>query len=270
MSDVPLIGRLVGRHRQHIVARAIAGVCRRYQSWYGNVNYDLETNGEGRVLEILARFSPRVIFDVGANVGDWSQAAALRCPSAAIHAFEVAPPTFEILRQRTRHVPAIRCRPFGLSDGDETVSLRHFENAPALTTATEYPHPLPSVAIDGRTRRGDDYVTESGVERIDLLKIDVEGMEERVLRGFSGMFARGAIDVVQFEYGRVSILNHFLLRDAYDFFRSRGFAVGKIYPGYVDFREYALSDEDFLGPNFLACRVARADYLHALGGSRHA
>jgi hypothetical protein len=148
------------------------------------------------------------------------------------------------------------------------VLLRHFDGAPALTTASDYPHPLPSVSIVGRTRRGDDYAREAGIERIDFLKIDVEGMEERVLRGFSGMFDRQAIDVVQFEYGRVNILNRFLLRDAYEFFTACGFVVGKIYPSYVDFRDYALGDEDFLGPNFLACRAARSDYLHALGRSR--
>jgi hypothetical protein len=82
-------------------------VCRRYQSWYGNVNYDLESNGEGAVLDTVARFAPRVIFDVGANVGDWSQAAASRCSTAALHAFEISPPTFERLRENTRHTPGV-------------------------------------------------------------------------------------------------------------------------------------------------------------------
>lgn len=267
-SDVPLIGRLVGRHRRHAVARAIAGLCRRYQHWYGNVNYELESNGEGTVLETLGRFSPRVIFDVGANVGDWSRAAAARCPTATIHAFEIAPPTFERLRENVADLPSVHCHSFGLSDVEESVTLRHFAAAPALTTATSYPHPLPSVTLVGRARRGDDYAAEAGIDRIDLLKIDVEGMERRVLDGFAAMFAREAIDVVQFEYGRVNILNKFLLRDAYEFFAARGFAVGKIYPSYVDFRDYDLADEDFLGPNFLACRVARTDYLRALGPAR--
>jgi hypothetical protein len=124
------------------------------------------------------------------------------------------------------------------------------------------------VAVEGRTRRGDDYADQAGIRHIDFLKIDVEGMEDRVLRGFNAMFERNAIDLVQFEYGRVNILNHFLLHDAYEFFRARGFAVGKIYPSYVDFREYTLSDEDFLGPNYLACRLSRTDYLDALGRGR--
>jgi hypothetical protein len=89
-------------------------------------------------------------------------------------------------------------------------------------------------------------------------------MEHRVLKGFSGMLERKVIDLVQFEYGRVSIVHGFLLRDFYAFFRERGYVVGKIYPNYIDFRDYDMSDEDFLGPNYLACRADKADYIDAL------
>jgi hypothetical protein len=41
--------------------------------------------------------------------------------------------------------------------------------------------------------------------------------------------------------------------------------VGKIFPNGVEFREYELADEDFMGPNYLACRAARDDYVQALG-----
>jgi hypothetical protein len=115
---------------------------------------------------------------------------------------------------------------------------------------------------------GDSVAAKLGVSHIDVLKIDVEGMEERVLRGFGRMFDEGRIDVVQFEYGRVSILNHFLLADAYRFFEGHGFTVGKIFPRWVDFRNYDMNDEDFAGPNYLACRASRADYLDALRGGR--
>ena len=43
-------------------------------------------------------------------------------------------------------------------------------------------------------------------------------------------------------------MTHFLLYDFYEFFETRGYVVGKIYPNYVDFRAYDLNDEDFLGP----------------------
>jgi hypothetical protein len=83
----------------------------------------------------------------------------------------------------------------------------------------------------------------------------VEGAEHLVLEGLETQLRSERVRFVQFEYGRVNILTHFLLRDFYQLFASYGYVVGKIYPDYVDFREYDLSDEDFMGPNYLACRA---------------
>jgi len=105
---------------------------------------------------------------------------------------------------------------------------------------------------------------EKKVERIDILKIDVEGAENLVLEGFGAAISGGQIEVVQFEYGRVNIITHFLLRDFYEFFESRGYVIGKLFPDHVDFRVYALEDEDFLGPNHFAVRKARSDIVDAL------
>lgn len=259
------LGGVVAKRRRNFLARKVAGVCRRYLGWYENHRYELQSNGECFVLDTLARFRPRVIFDVGANVGEWSVAAVTRCPGATIYAFEVAPPTFEVLRQNLCHRTDVRCHNVGLSDAPGQIRLRHYDDLPALTTATDYPHPLPFTELTAEVITGDDFVAANQVEHIDLLKIDVEGMEEHVLRGFESGLRRGAIDLVQFEYGRVNILNRFLLRDFYTFFAARGYVVGKIFPNYVDFRDYQLDDENFLGPNYLACLRARAEYLRALG-----
>jgi FkbM family methyltransferase len=258
----------VAKHRRSLPMRKVAGLCRRFLAWHGNFSYDLLTNGECFVLETVSGFSPRMIFDVGANVGDWSIAATSRCPTAKIHALEIAPPTFEALAANTRHLPNLHCENVGLSDRADSISIRHYAECPALTTVTDYPHPFAFTEIKARVVAGDTYTDQKGIPHIDLLKIDVEGMEQGVFSGFRGMFERRAIDLVQFEYGRVSILNHFLLRDAYSFFRERGYAVGKIFPNYVDFRDYDMSDEDFMGPNYLACREELTGHLSALGGQK--
>ena len=80
------------------------------------------------------------------------------------------------------------------------------------------------------------------------------------------LFDEGAIDLVQFEYGQVSILNRFLLADFYKFFRERYFVVGKIFSNHVDFHDHDLSDENFVGPNYLACRRSSPDLVQALSG----
>ena len=260
------LASFVTRNRGNLILRKIAGACRRYLGWYGNHSYDLLTNGEGRILDVMGRFAPPVIFDVGANVGEWSLAAHRASPGSSIYAFEISPRTFDVLTANTRDVERIRVVRSGLSDAPGIVRLRHYEDMPSLTTATEYPHPFSFTEVEAPVTTGDAYATSAGVGHIDLLKIDVEGMEEQVLRGFDGMFARGAIDVVQFEYGRVNIINHFLLRDFYEFFAARGFVVGKIFPNRVDFRPYDMSDEDFMGPNYLACRTVKPAYIEAFGG----
>lgn len=266
--DVPRVGTFVARHRRSPIMRKVAGVCRRYLAWHGDFSYDLRTNGERFVLERLSKFQPQVIFDVGANVGDWSITARELCPCAEIHAFEIAPSTFQTLVVNIGHLEKVRCRNSGLSDSAGSIRIRHYAGQPSLTTATQYPHPFAFVEVEAEVVTGDSYAAASGIEHIDLLKIDVEGMEERVLKGFQGMLERRAIDLIQFEYGRVNIINRFLLRDFYAFFRERGYVVGKVFPNYIDFRDYDLADEDFMGPNYVACRKDMPEYLHALGGDR--
>jgi Methyltransferase FkbM domain len=102
---------------------------------------------------------------------------------------------------------------------------------------------------------GDEFLAREGISQVDFLKLDVEGAEHLVLEGLEGYLREQRIRLVQFEYGRVNILTHFLLRDFYQLFAKYGYAVGKVFPDYVEFREYELKDEDFLGPNYLACRA---------------
>lgn len=260
------LARHVARHRRALPWRKLAGLARRFLAAYGNLDYELAHNGELRVLQVLAQFHPRTIIDAGANVGDWSLAAAAACPQATVHAFEISPPTFGTLATRTAHEPRIRCHATGLSDEAGTVTLRHYPTLPELSTTSAYPHPYEHTEITAAVAVGAAQMAQLGVDTIDLLKIDVEGMEERVLRGFDPLLRSGRVALVQFEYGRVNILNGFLLHHSAAFFKQRGYVVGKVYPDAVDFREPTLDDEDFLGPNYLACRADRADMLAALRG----
>lgn len=267
------IGMFVANHRRSLPIRKLAGLSRRYLSWYANVSYDTETNGESFVMRTVAGFRPTVFFDVGANVGDWSIAASSACPGVQIHAFEISPPTHKTLLENTQHLPGVRCHNVGMSDAPGQIKIRHYDGLPALTTATEYPHPFPFSEITAEVVRGDDYAASLGVQHIDLLKIDVEGMEPQVLRGFEAMLRNKRIDMVQFEYGRGNIVTRHMLRDICRFFEELGYVTGKIFPNYVDFRAYDLADEDFLGPNYLACNKEKTGHiaaLHGVSGNGHA
>ena len=262
------LARLVAEHRRNRLVRKLARISRRYLDWYENLSYDMQTNGEGYVLRTLSRFEPRILFDVGANVGEWSGLASTLCPDAEIHAFEISGPTFARLTANLGGRPRIRLTNAGLSDSEGSISIRHYADMPALTTSSDYPHPFKYTEVSARVVTGDSYAGEQRIDHIDMLKIDVEGMEAKVLQGFEKMLSSGAIRLVQFEYGRVSIMNHFLLRDFYTLFEGFGYSVGKIFPNHVDFRAYDLVDEDFIGPNYLACASGETDLLRALENRR--
>jgi hypothetical protein len=64
----------------------------------------------------------------------------------------------------------------------------------------------------------DRYCAAHGVERIDLLKLDVEGHELSVLQGAAKLFERKQIAMVSFEFGGCNIDSRTYLRDFFEFF----------------------------------------------------
>ncbi len=233
---------------------------------YRNFDYEIATNGEAWLLKTLSRFKPATVFDVGANHGEWMTTALAALPTATVHAFEVMPATFASLSKTHAKTPRAVLRPFGLSDQAGTVEIRYFpdhDGATSIITDAEI-HAIRSEMTMGKVMRGDGYCAENGIEHIDLLKIDVEGAEHKVLAGFDQMLRAGRVDVVQFEYGLKSVVTRYLLKDFYDFFLARGYAVGKLYPNGVAFKDYHVTDEDFMGPNYIAVLKSRADIRNAI------
>ena len=61
-------------------ARGMALFCEQFLLNYSNFNYNIRSNGEQWLLSKLAAFRRRVVFDVGANVGDWLEMASATLP----------------------------------------------------------------------------------------------------------------------------------------------------------------------------------------------
>ncbi|NJK27568.1 MAG: FkbM family methyltransferase [Coleofasciculaceae cyanobacterium SM2_3_26] len=262
------IVRAAPTHRRSPFFQNLAASCHRFLAAYENQNFQPLENGEAYVLHVLSQVLANeenvCLFDVGANEGIWSAIAVKFFPNAAIHAFEIVPETRDILKQRTEAFQDITIVESGLSSEPGAVRIRHFPGANQLTTISAYPHNLDCVEIDASVTTGDIYVRESSISHIHFLKIDVEGAEKEVLKGFEKTFSQKKIDVVQFEYGKVNILMKALLIDFHQFFEERGYLVGKIYPNYVEFRDYNFLHEDFLGYNYLAVRRDYSRLIQAL------
>ncbi|MCI0559293.1 MAG: FkbM family methyltransferase, partial [Nitrososphaera sp.] len=71
----------------------------------------------------------------------------------------------------------------------------------------------------------DDFAKQHGLKQIDLLKIDAEGSELDVLKGFSEFIRGKRVKAVQFEFNEMNIASRVFFKDfwsflsEYDFFR---------------------------------------------------
>jgi FkbM family methyltransferase len=257
--------RPTARVRHNSVFRTTAKLCRQYLKWFANSSYKFERNGERWLLATVSSEGLCTVLDVGANDGTWSLMAAGLFPEAAIYTLEIVPDTAAALRARLGQHDRIKCFDFGLAAHTGKLPVRHYQPASRHATFIDFPRTWTGEWMECPVMRGDEFLAQEGIGTVDFLKLDVEGAEHLVLQGLEATLRRQRVRFVQFEYGQKNIVTHFLLRDFYQLFAAYGYSVGKIYPDYVDFREYDLNDEDFIGSNYLAC-AAGDDAIQRLAG----
>lgn len=184
---------------------------------YG-VSGDINSNGEMNLLRNLRTRikSPNpVLFDVGANVGEYANLLGdVFGPEARIFAFEPSTPTWEVLKTKLMH-PNIEAINLGLSHAVEDVKLYRSEELSSL--ASVYPRQLQGGKIARYETVSlttlDQFCAEREIPFIDFLKIDVEGHEIKVFEGAAYMLSRRAIRFIQFEFGGTNIDSRVFLRD---------------------------------------------------------
>jgi FkbM family methyltransferase len=221
-------------------------------------------NGEKALLDCLSEMPFRVIFDVGANVGTWSTHALNVFPHATLHAFEIVPTTFEALSRRIINMPRVNINPFGLSDHAGRVHVYVYSSNLISSMFALDDEAMSTGRIDCEVRCGADYAVAHDIQHIDILKIDVEGAEGKVLAGFEPMISEGRVRLIQFEYNRGALLGDFLLKHSYAFFTQRGYQLGKLTPNGVQFHTYSFCHEDFVGPNYVACRSGDSELIRLI------
>lgn len=147
------------------------------------------------------------VFDVGANVGYHTVLfSRLVGPSGEVHAFEPTGLTFGCLVRNTLGA-GMNCRlnRMGASHESQPQEMRYGAHGNACLNSFGEPFGAGAAATGAYLSEKvwattlDAYVRDYEVERIDLVKIDVEGWEERVLRGaVSTLLSRTPVLVLEY------------------------------------------------------------------------
>lgn len=226
----------------------------------GEGNDNSFTNGEYRFLDrVKERFgsgAAPIFFDVGANVGEWSRRAAEGLSALTLFAFEPTPGTFRVLEAGRVRDPRVvmHCEPMCLGNENGFATLYEGDFLAGTNSLHRRAfHRGKDVRVAIKT--GDAYCEEQKIKRIDFLKIDTEGHEMAVLKGFNSMLTGGQIEVLQFEYGGTWIDARAYLKDAFDFLLPRGYSVGRLHPRRIEWiPAYHECEETFRHSNYVAVR----------------
>ena len=165
--------------------------------WTLNENLSVDATYWLDVVEPLLT-KDDVVFDIGTNIGTIANWFATR--THHVHGFEPHPDNLRLTKEQIqlRKTTNITLSKLALGSEPGTLQLHvksfHGHHSLGDTSAT------PTVEkIDVEVDTVDRYCTANDIERIDFLKIDVEGFEEEVLKGATTMLKNQQVGLVLFE-----------------------------------------------------------------------
>jgi FkbM family methyltransferase len=202
-----------------------------------------------------------VLFDVGANKGLYSR-ELLRQYSRHVRELHVFEPSKDLVdKYLTFNDSRVHVVNMALSNASGIASLFKVPGSSWLNSLTKRRLDHFDVQMNDvehiTTITLDDYVIRNNIEKIDLLKIDVEGHEFDVLTGASRCFKENMIKCIQFEFGGCNIDTRTFFQDFwYLLVEKYAFKIYRITPfGVNQIKTYSELDEIFMTTNFLAVKA---------------
>jgi len=161
---------------------------------FGGLNY-YETIGLINEVILLDQYHAEhflkkdsVVIDAGANIGTFSIFAAKFATNGHVYAFEPVMKTFKLLKNNAKNYSNIACVHSGLGDvaTRKNIVVRTGETASSVLKDSPFfkyfdndADKIEQVAVTTI----DHFVANNNVSRLDFIKIDTEGYEEKILQG---------------------------------------------------------------------------------------
>jgi FkbM family methyltransferase len=128
-----------------------------------------------------------MVFDIGANIGVFTCFAANLVKKGKVFAFEPVSMVFDILRKNAESYRNIEIFQLGLGSREETKEILIRTWNPGYSTIEDSAVQRPKESFDIKENieisKLDNIVNKLNLEKINFIKIDVEGYEVEVLRG---------------------------------------------------------------------------------------
>lgn len=225
-------------------------------------NYENDhLSGEKNLLEVVLRkFNTPVVFDVGANVGNYSNSIKSLSPDVKLFSFEPHPKSFEILKLNSEKYGY---NAYGYALGKEKSKLMLYdyekesegtEHASLFKETFDNIYKEKVISYEVEVTTLDEFVKENNIDKINLLKIDTEGNDYNVLLGSKKSLKNEAIDIIHFEFNVMNVYSRVFFKDFFELLEN--YNLYRLLPkGFIHIEKYeSVHCEIFAYQNIVAVR----------------
>jgi FkbM family methyltransferase len=224
-------------------------------------SYNSNENGEIEFINYLSRIYKNKsfrFFDVGAHHGTYTAMILDVFKEYTGELFEPTPLSFNKLKENYYSNNHLTLHNSALSNFTGEADFINYPDDPTRNGLGGVGKEVTFFSEDliCHVVRGDEFCQSQNIEGFELLKIDAEGHDFNVIKGFEKLIVEKAIDIIQFEYTFKHADLGVPLRKYYDFFKVNGYSIGPIRKNGIDF--YESFDPRFneyqFGPNYVAVK----------------
>lgn len=194
------------------------------------------------------------IFDVGANVGEFSLMMLNNYNNIELHCFEPVFETFNVLRARLKDPPKeskVVLSNKGLSNKEEKIEINIYANLAGTNSLYE------RVGLSILEKQAsefitiDSYIKRNNIDVVDFIKVDVEGHEVKVIEGAQNTIANDKIKCIMFEYGKTFYDANAKLEEVFNYL-SNSFNIYRLTPwGKIKIKKFSVKLENYQYSNYV-------------------
>lgn len=215
-----------------------------------------KTNGENLIVRRFIE-SNDLVFDVGANSGEWSAQVFDNTPDVRVYAFEPIPDLISTINEKLKDY-FIKIFNVAVFSSEKNISFFYYKDRSTLSGINS--RPVVNKMLNSKPQKInvkaitlDNFCKNRDIRHVDFLKIDTEGCEFAVLTGAKDLIRSGAIDFIQFEYGGAYNDSKVTLKQVYQLLTKNRYAIFRIFSkGLIYIPMWDDGLENFKLSNYLA------------------
>lgn len=173
------------------------------------------SNGESNIInKILSKETNPIVFDVGAQGGDYTSAVIKANNTAQVFAFEPCNRDYlELTKKFDKKITIVKS---ALGEQNGTIKLNYPPNVCGLSSIYKLNNEF-TESEEVKIETIDSFCSKNNIDKITLLKLDVEGHEFACLKGAQQMLPN--IKYIQFEISLADRESKVYFRDIFNFLK---------------------------------------------------